>query len=179
MSAVSFISNRSGAHLAKQLLAQLRGCKDSAPSLSARHPRRCQPASPCDSTPRSPRRRCGVRAQGDTRGSTRIAGLKFLFALFACTWSARGRSCRARDRNHPPGLFDSCHSSMASLALRGLRSRGVQCGVPVPSRRTSREGNGHAFSEATASFQMISWNKVENGRCRFWALDSVEHTHYD
>ena len=80
VSAVSFISNRSGAHLAKQLSAQLRGCKDSAPSLSVRHPRRCQPASPCDSTPRSPRRRRGVRAQGDTRGSTRIAGLNFLFA---------------------------------------------------------------------------------------------------
>ena len=60
VSAVSFTSNRSGAHLAKRLSAQLRGRKDSAPSLSVRHPRRCQPASPCDSTPRSPRRRPGA-----------------------------------------------------------------------------------------------------------------------
>ena len=50
MTAVSFVSNRSGAHLTKQLSAQLRGRMDAAPSLSARHLRRCQSAFPCNST---------------------------------------------------------------------------------------------------------------------------------
>jgi len=43
---VSVCANCGGAHLAKQLSARLPGCKDSPPSLSARHLCRCQPASP-------------------------------------------------------------------------------------------------------------------------------------